>query len=217
MDIFRKEHIWLWTALILASMAAMGLLIGRIIYAQHLRFVFLTWNLFLAWLPFLFAWIIYRTPRTLFILGPLWLLFLPNAPYLVTDLIHLSPQYGVPVWYDAFMLFTFALAGLLLGLMSLYLMQLLVAKRFGEWISWLFVLFVLGMSGFGVYIGRFLRWNSWDVFTQPQTLLYDILNSLFYVRTWTVTAVLAGIMVFAYLLFYALPKLQIPLVNQRGS
>ncbi len=217
MDILRKEHIWLWTALTLASMAAVGLLIGRIFYVQHLRFSFLTWNLFLAWLPFLFAWIIYRAPRTLFIFGPLWLLFLPNAPYLVTDLIHLSPQYDVPVWYDAFMLFTFALAGLLLGLMSLYLMQLLVARRFGEWTSWLFVLFVLGVSSFGVYIGRFLRWNSWDVFTQPQTLLYDILNSLFYLRTWTVTAVLAGIMVFAYLLFYALPKLQIPLTNQSSS
>lgn len=217
MDIFRKEHIWLWTALILASMAAIGLLIGRVIYAQHLRFAFLTWNLFLAWLPFLFAWIIYRNPKTLFVFGPLWLLFLPNAPYLVTDLIHLSPQYDVPVWYDAFMLFTFALAGLLLGLVSLYLMQMLVVRRFGEWTSWLFVMFVLGMSSFGVYIGRFLRWNSWDIFTQPQTLLFDILNSLFYLRTWTVTAVLAGIMVFAYLLFYALPKLQIPIANQRGS
>ncbi len=213
----QKQHLWLWLALVLASLAGLGMVAGRVFYTGKFTFTFLLWNLFLAWLPFLFAWVVYWRPKTAVFLAPLWLLFLPNAPYIVTDLIHLRWHSGVPVWYDALMIFTFALTGLLLGLVSLYLMQSLVARRLGEWISWLFVLFVLGLSAYGVYIGRFLRWNSWDVFTQPHTLLYEMFYSLLHLRTWTVTAVLAGVMVFAYVMFYALPRIQIPAPQQQKN
>lgn len=204
----RAQPIWLWLALGLASLTSVTMLVLRMVYTGAHTYSFLVWNLFLAWLPFLFAWIIYRRPKTAVLFGPLWLIFLPNAPYIVTDLMHLSWHGGAPIWYDALMVFTFALTGLLLGLVSLYLLQLRVARHLGEAVSWLFVVFVLGISSYGVYIGRFLRWNSWDLFTQPHTLLLDILNSLLHLRTWTMTAFLAGLMIFAYVVFYALPRMQ---------
>ena len=188
----------IFLTLLLASIAATTLIVLRAWYSGRLLYSFLLWNLFLAWLPFLFAWAAYRKPVTAVFNGPLWLLFFPNAPYLVTDFIHLHQFDAVPIWYDAIMLFTFALTGLLLGFLSLYMMQSLVARRLGSIMSWLFVVAAVGMSGYGVYIGRFLRWNSWDVFRQPATLLADIANSLlnpaFFPKTYTVSFSLSAIM-----------------------
>ncbi len=92
----------------------------------------------------------------------LWLVFFPNAPYIITDLLHLSAQDGVPVWYDLILLSAFAWTGAMLGMISLGLMHVLVARVAGGAWSWIFVLGVLMLSGFGVYLGRFPRWNSWD-------------------------------------------------------
>jgi len=185
----------------------------RVVYSGEPRFIFLVWNLFLAWLPLLFAWLAYRRPRTAVLNGPLWLLFFPNAPYLVTDLIHLGRAGGgAPLWYDALLIFTFALTGLMLGFLSLYMMRSLVARRFGSRWSWLFVVVAVGMSSYGVYVGRFLRWNSWDIFTQPLGLLHDIASSLFnpaiFLKTYTVSFSLSMIMLFAYVIIYTLPHLE---------
>jgi uncharacterized membrane protein len=201
----------IFLTLILASIAATTMIVLRALYSGQILYSFLLWNLFLAWLPFLFAWAAYRKPFVAIIYGPLWLLFFPNAPYLVTDLIHLRQFDAVPIWYDAIMLFTFALTGLLLGFMSLYMMQSLVARRFGAVWSWLFAIAAVGMSGYGVYVGRFLRWNSWDVFRQPATLLADIANSLFnpdyFLKTYTVSFSLSAVMLFAYVVMVAMPHL----------
>lgn len=207
-----KKALLLWSALILASSLPAAMLLGRILYSGNTLYSFLAWNLFLAWLPFLLAWLVFSKPRLALVLGPLWLLFLPNAPYIMTDLIHLRwSTVGVPVWYDALMIFAFSLTGLLLGLVSVYLMQSVVERRLGSWIGWLFVVATLLLSSFGIYVGRFLRWNSWDVFTQPESLLreivYNLLHPDLFLRTWTVTLVLATVMGFAYLVFYSLPAL----------
>ena len=104
-------------------------------------FRFLLWNLFLAWIPLLLALAVYdgyRRDAPLAVLAPgavLWLLFLPNAPYLVTDFVHLAP-YGPPLWFDGVLLSTFAWTGLLLGFVSLYLMHALVRHRFGARAGW---------------------------------------------------------------------------------
>lgn len=209
----RSQTVWLWLALALASLAAVGMFAARMVYSGQITFVFLLWNLFLAWLPLVFAWILVRAPHTAVISGPLWLLFLPNAPYIVTDLIHLRLHTMVPIWYDTMMLFTFALTGLLLGLVSLYLVHVQVERRLGQLPGWLFVALVLSLSSYGVYIGRFLRWNSWDIFTQPLTLFNDMLHSLvapeLFLRTWTMTALLTCVLAFAYLVFYTLPRVQL--------
>ncbi len=193
-----------WTTLlllILVSLFSLTLVVVRVLYSGQINYVFLLWNLFLAWLPLLFALLAIRWQKRPFLAlaaAFLWLLFFPNAPYLVTDLIHLRTFEPVPLWYDLILLLDFALLGLFLGLASLRIMHRLVNGRFGAFAGWSFVLFVLAVGGLGVYIGRFLRWNSWDLFTRPLALTADIWANLTEPRTIVVSGLLALLMLFAY-------------------
>jgi len=158
------------------------MLIVRAIYADVLGYSGLAWNLFLAWLPMIAALTAYnlrkRNTRGVWVLIVpcvfLWLLFFPNAPYILTDILHLAPRNGVPLWYDFIMLIAFAWTGTFLGLVSLYLMHMLVRRSAGGAAGWIFTLAVLAMTGFGVYLGRFPRWNSWDLFFNTTELAADI-------------------------------------------
>jgi uncharacterized membrane protein len=147
----------------------------RLEYTGIFRYRFLLWNLFLAWIPFLISYFTYTLSsrlRWVYVFIPvaafLWLIFFPNAPYILTDFQHLaSGERDLPVWYDVMMLIWFAFTGLLLGMVSLFLMQEIVRREFGRWIGWGFVAAVAGLSAAGVYVGRFLRWNSWDILRDP--------------------------------------------------
>jgi uncharacterized membrane protein len=108
----------------------------------------------------------------------IWLLFMPNAPYIVTDIVNLQYLPHILYWYDVVMFAAYAWTGVFLGLISLFLMQEIVRKTAGRIVSWVFVLSVLGLSSFGVYLGRFLRWNSWDAFFNPWALLAEIAETL---------------------------------------
>ena len=164
-------------ALVLASGLCLGLLVFRDTHNGAYGYRFLAWNLFLAWIPFLLALALYdsarqRRPRVvLVLLGVLWLLFLPNAPYIVTDFVHVGEVPGAPLWYDAGMTAAFAGTGLVLGLGSLLLVQGVVARRFGALSGWLMVLPVLLLCSVGISIGRFQRLNSWDALTRPDALV----------------------------------------------
>ncbi len=165
-------------SLSLATILCIGLLVLRIAHSGHSTYSWLLWNLFLAWLPAGFALIAYNIRRHsrlrwLLICGCalVWLAFFPNAPYLVTDIIHLHRQSDVPFWFDLILLVAFAWTGCFLGLVSLYLMQETVRWAAGSVVSWLFAFASLGLSGFGIYLGRFLRWNSWDVIFAPTQIL----------------------------------------------
>lgn len=145
---------------------------------------FLLWNLWLAWIPYLAAiWAVQSAANrpqaiwTPLLAGALWLLFLPNAPYLMTDFVHL-PAMDFVWWYNIGTLLAFAWAGCLLGVASLHLMQGLVRERLGAAASWAFVLAAVALSGVGIYLGRFLHWNSWDVFTSPGALAAELLMVL---------------------------------------
>jgi len=132
---------------------------------------FLIWNLTLAWVPFALAAVAYsrarrRVDALVWVLLVPWLLFFPNAPYLLTDFIHLD-EGPAPLWYDALMLSAFAWTGLLLGFASLYLVQMILRRAFGARIAWVGVLGALGLASVGVYIGRFIRFNSWDALLHP--------------------------------------------------
>ena len=143
------------------------------------RYGFLIWNLFLAWIPFMIAYFTYTLTlnrRWVYLVIPiaafLWLIFFPNAPYILTDFQHLAYTSGdLPVWYDVMMLIWFAFTGLLLGMVSLFLMQEIVRREFGRWAGWTFVGVVTSLTSAGVYMGRFLRWNSWDILSHPRTLV----------------------------------------------
>jgi uncharacterized membrane protein len=136
-------------------------------------------------------------------------LFFPNSPYIVSDLIHLGPRNGVPVWFDTIMIFSFAWNGLILGFLSLWLVQQLMAGWLGCTASWLLVAGTLGATGFGIYLGRFQRWNSWDILVDPIGLLRDVAlrvrNPVDYPRTLGVTILFAGFLMVAYLTLTLLP------------
>lgn len=196
-----QRQLAMLASLSFATLFCLGLLVLRDWQyrrgAQH----WLIWNLFLAWLPLLGALAAYNLHalphrlRWLPIIGfaVLWLLFLPNAPYLITDIIHLKPYAPVPLWYDLITLVAFAWTGSFLGLVSLYLMQELVRRTFGSVASWLFVAGVLLLNGFGIYFGRFLRWNSWDVVTQPSRLVWELADGLLHPLEHTHTLTFAGL------------------------
>jgi uncharacterized membrane protein len=144
---------------------------------------FLTWNLFLAWVPFGLAILAFQRAQRRLDLGVgallvLWLLFFPNAPYMLTDFIHLGESESVPVWYDALLLSSFAWTALLLGYASLYLVQMLARRVFGLAWSWVGVACALALASFGVYLGRFVRFNSWDALVRPGRVLDVISNQV---------------------------------------
>lgn len=154
---------------------------------------FLIWNLFLAWLPFLFslaAHALYkRNSRSLlqFPLGAAWLVFFPNAPYIMTDLLHLTIRSGIYIvdgvvqsrfWYDLAMLLLFTWTAWLTGFFSLYQFQTVIWRRSGLLVSWLFVLAACALGGYGVLLGRVYRLNSWDVLTDRHRLYQLMLDSV---------------------------------------
>ena len=196
--------------LLFISLFSLALIAVRLIYSEQILYFFLLWNLFLAWLPVVFAWLAVRLhKRALSALAAafMWLLFFPNAPYLVTDLIHLQAFPPVPLWYDLILLLDFAVLGMFLGIVSLRMMHSLIDAYLGLFAGWLFVLAALGAGGLGVFIGRFLRWNSWDLFTRPLALLYDVLANLTETRTLVISGLLALLLFFTYLIFIINPAL----------
>jgi uncharacterized membrane protein len=138
-----------------------------------MSFWFLVWNLILAWIPFLLALGLYDAarrhshPALLAALGAGWLLFFPNAPYIVTDVIHVAPRAGAPLWFDSLTITSAAFTGLLLGFVSLGLVQDVVRRAAGAVWAWILAGGVLAIASVGIYMGRFLRLNSWDVVTRP--------------------------------------------------
>lgn len=172
------------------------------------RYLFLVWNLFLGWIPFLLMLVLaWRAPERRFAwpalpLWLLWLLFLPNAPYLLTDFIHLRPRPPVPMWYDAGLLFSFTAIGWALGILSLLLAERLIRERFGNrYVQW-FAPVVLAACAFGVAMGRILRWNSWDALIHPVAVGRDILRLIrhphHHIDYWGMTFVLFGMLLVSY-------------------
>jgi uncharacterized membrane protein len=169
--------------LLLASALGCGLVAMRVLASWQWKYGFLVFNLLLAWLPVFFALAVTRlhqrgeTRRFRFwFCALLWLLFLPNAPYIVTDFVHLKERAPVPLWFDILTLMNFAWTGVLLGFVALYLVHRIVAAEWGAVRGWLFVAVMLGLTGLGVYVGRFLRWNSWDFLISPLDVTIDIVQ-----------------------------------------
>jgi len=172
-------------ALLGASLASLVLFGYGALRNHSFDYNYLVTNLCLAWLPLVFAaWLSALLKRKLWsswsalVASVLWLLFLPNSFYMVSDFIHLQEVQRVDVLYDAVMFAAFIFTAVALGLTSLFLVHREFAKRFSPVGSslWLAAIFVL--CGFAIYLGRDLRWNSWDVLTNPGGLLFDISDRL---------------------------------------
>lgn len=184
--LFRNRHnIAVFILLNLACAACIVLVAARVVYTDSSRHTGLIWNLFLAWIPFILSyfahalswkklWVYLAIPFVAF----LWLLFFPNAPYMLTDLQDLARGTGreAPLWYDVIIVVWCSWTGTLLGVISLYLMQDIIARTFNRWLGWVFVFAISGLSSFGIYIGRFVRLNSWDILQNPTETAMTILG-----------------------------------------
>ena len=204
----------IYAALALLSLFSVALVVARYSYSQEPLYSWLLWNLFLAWIPFVLAIVVYDRYRagaraaSLLPLGALWLLFLPNAPYIITDFKHLDASANVPLWFDVVVIAAPAWTGMLLGFLSLYLVQAVVSRLAGRAVGWMVAIAALGLCSFGVYLGRVLRWNSWDVFTDP-SLLGQMDGILVDPRAVAMTILLSGFLTLSYLVVYAFMRLDL--------
>ncbi|MBV6439938.1 MAG: DUF1361 domain-containing protein [Haliscomenobacteraceae bacterium CHB4] len=235
---FRDEQQFrLFAMLALASFCCGLLVLGRAYINRHdlthvntlkdlywfraPTFFFLLWNLFLAWIPYLAALKVEHLQRGgrrrffvwfwLFV----WLAFLPNAPYIITDFIHFRHRPPVPFWYDLVLFFTTASLGLTLGLLSLYEIHIVLKRWFSKTLANFLLLSTIGLCGFGVWLGRFQRWNSWDIVTRPEALLRDIADTFStrheLMHAAGISTLLSGILLVGYGLLTAM------LENRAGS
>ena len=208
-----RYKLTIFLILALSSITCLMMVGARVAYTDTSHYTFLPWNLFLAWIPLIFAYIAYAlsAKRTLlYILVPLfafvWLIFFPNALYIITDVQHLANGWdSAPIWFDVILLIWFSWTGLLLGIVSLYLMQEIVKKAFGKFLGWVLVFSVSILGSIGVYLGRFLRWNSWDILHNPTEILSDAWHLLRNLNRSAVgfTALFTLFFLFVYITLYA--------------
>jgi uncharacterized membrane protein len=191
-----------------------GLLIcARIFYSGSIRFIFISWNIFLAWIPYVLSsyFTVYRNRQKWkqFFLFSTWLLFFPNALYIVTDLIHLEEATNVPLWYDAVLLFASSFIGLVMAFVSLQRAEHFLNAVLQKKLVVILIPIIIFTGSFGVYLGRFQRWNSWDVIHNPLALSADIFNRLVSpvdnLKTWAITIILTALYSMLYFFIKILP------------
>lgn len=182
--------------------ALLLLCIIRIGFTFQIGYLFLVWNLFLAVLPLLWWNLLLRANASkwnhrraaIAALALLWLLFLPNAAYLLTDFYHLNGDVLVNLRdsearhvvdygrgsslyiFDSFLLLLGVLFGLLAGGKALLDCFLALKKKLSKLQSITVLSAIILLSSIGVYIGRFSRFNSWDVFTGPHKIIMDLVG-----------------------------------------
>ena len=196
-----------------ACAMCVGLVLARAAYSGAGRHVTLLCNLFLDWIPFMLAYFAHAVSwrrASLYLVIPLiaflWLIFFPNAPYMLTDLQDLTRRAeGAPLWYDVIMIVWTSWTGTLLGVISLYLMQDIIIRRFSHTIGWVFVFVISILSSFGIYIGRFVRLNSWDILQNPAETAQEILGIIIdpSMRLAAFTLLYAFFFLFIFLLLYS--------------
>lgn len=199
-----------------------GMIACRVIYSGSIKYIFILWNLFLAWVPFQISLFLSKLKsiknlKAITVLG-CWLLFFPNALYVVTDLIHLDESNVVPVWYDVILLFMASLTGLMLAFVSLYKVENFLLQHIkNSSITEQLIVFFLFAGSFGVYLGRFDRWNSWDIITYPGQLIKEtaayFISPVQHYRIWLITIIFTA---FFNLLYFAVKKLPV-LIKATGK
>ena len=202
-------------SLFILALFCLSLLLVRAKLTHSIYLFFLVWNLFLAYTPlaitslminrlnFIEKWYFYPAFMA-------WLLALPNAPYIITDFIHLYKDNGVPVWFDILLIASFTICGLLFGLASMKNMHCIITVKFSAKIATVAMAVSSLLSGFGIYLGRFLRYNSWDVLQKPVVLITDVAHSLIAAETykpaWGITLGFGTLLFLLFRLYYDTEK-----------
>jgi len=205
--------------LIAMTLFCFAILVTRSLITDTQVFLFLNWNLFLAIIPWAISslMLIYnlnkKLPLVLLIIS--WILFFPNSPYILTDLFHLHLNGSAPVWFDLVLILSFAWTGLVYGLTSLMDIEKMLSSYLNrKWINTVIVSFLF-LAGFGIYLGRYLRWNSWDIIQNPLGLAGDIIdwfiNPFNHPKTWGMTllmVILLNMIYFSIKFIKAKPELK---------
>jgi uncharacterized membrane protein len=199
--------------LVLSIAFTMLLLAFRIMYTQELTYIFYVWNTILAIVPLWFSRKLVRQSsinRNAIILLVCWLLFFPNAPYIITDIFHYEERVPIPKWYDLLIVISAAWNGLLLGIVSLMQVETFLSLHLKkQWVT-LSIFASLLLCGYGVFIGRFLRFNSWDILTKPQNILFSSAHQLLHPNqnrnVWLFTFLFASMLSLVYFTLRHLPK-----------
>jgi len=192
------------------------LLIARTVYTGKITFAFLVWNLFLAFIPYFLshsltlrpAWI--ENKWKFAGLFTVWLLFIPNSFYMITDLFHLNDSYSVPRWFDLMLIFCFAWNALLMGILSVRHMEKIIQAMWLYRFDWFFIYPVMLLNAFGIYVGRYLRYNSWDFISNPFQLIADtghiLLHPIWYKNAWAMVLVFSFFLSILYMTLRKLSK-----------
>lgn len=213
----KKSPERLITSVSFVCVVAISLLLFRIISSDSSRYIFMIWNLLLAVVPVFLAWWLFERLKTKpwwefkqLAITAGWLLFLPNSFYLITDFVHLRQTYEVSLLYDVVLFMSFAIAGLILGYISLYLVHANLEKRVRQRTAWAIVALILFASSFAIYLGRFSRWNTWDVLFQPAGLLFDVsdkfVNPNMHSETYETTLIFLALLLPIYWVMYELVR-----------
>lgn len=213
-----KQRFNLSVVLALSVSFSVVLIAYRCHFTSTLLYTFLCWNLILALIPYLLSSAIVLYPPKnknnlmLYLLIAVWLLFFPNAPYILTDLFHLRAKPPVPFWYDLVLILSCAWNGLILAIVSLWDMHQLLNRLFNRTLGWIFALSALVLGSFGIYLGRYLRFNSWDIISNPRSLFFDILdriiNPLSHTTTYGVTILFSVFLIILYLTIHQIRHLK---------
>lgn len=202
--------------LLISCLFSCVLVCTRVLITNQFTYLFLIWNLFLAIIPYLISeWLSMNIPvienkwkRSITLL--LWLLFIPNSFYILTDLVHLDHFNSAPKWFDLLLLLSFSWNGLVLGILSIRKVELIAGLSISGNFKFrnlkpLFLFVIMWLNAFGIYIGRYLRFNSWDIIMQPFSLLAEMIQLIIHpfqnkmewgmITTWAVFMTLMYMMV----------------------
>lgn len=152
----------------------------RVVYTGRPLFLSMVWNLFLAFIPYVISRVLNNKKKQisgtlLAFISIIWLLFIPNSFYIITDLFHLERKNEVPLWFDLALLFSVAWNGLLMGILSVGHMEQIIEERMNKKLHFVFLYFIMFLNALGIFLGRYLRYNSWDIVDNPLSLVHDII------------------------------------------
>ena len=195
------------------SLVALGLLAVRVATSDSFRYGFMVWNLVLATVPLVLAWwLVTRVDRLgwlswqQIILTLAWIVFLPNSFYLITDFVHLRVNYEADIFFDIGLLTSFVLAGLMYGYVSVYMVHQRLLKRMRERSTYLLLGLLFLAVSFAICLGRYTRWNTWDILLKPAGLLFDVservINPNAHLQTYATTAVMFLLLFGGYAIVY---------------
>ncbi len=210
-DVFSIRSTWV---LFFLSVFSTLLTVVRVLVTGRSMFLFLWWNLFLAFIPWSIATLVrVREIQNRWILSLLlvcWIVFFPNAPYILTDLVHLQDDRSAPLWFDLMLLLSFGFAGMFYGFVSLRFLETRFLRTLSRLWSEVVSVGLIYLACFGIYLGRFLRWNSWNLVDDLSRVLFDVFarvaDPLAHRETWGFTLLFGTFLNLVYWSFKAFAR-----------